>query len=111
MLLVAVGGVIGSLFRYFLNEIIGSDTTGVLIANVVGVAIAGFAAVYFRKFQNGDLKNFLVPGFCGGLTTFSSLILFTDKVGFSYLFETLGLSLLVISFVVPITRQMVEKKQ
>ena len=39
MILVAVGGVVGSLFRYVLNEFFGQDKTGVLIANQIGVEI------------------------------------------------------------------------
>ena len=42
MIWVAAGGVVGSLFRYLLNELFGSDRTGVLIANQIGVAVAGF---------------------------------------------------------------------
>ena len=49
MILVAVGGVVGSLFRYVLNEFFGQDKTGVLIANQIGVAIAAYAVVYFQK--------------------------------------------------------------
>jgi CrcB protein len=104
MIWVAAGGVIGSLFRYLLNEIFGSDKTGVLIANQVGVAIASYAAIYFLKNQNQNLRNFLVPGFCGGLTTFSSVMLLSDEFGYAYILENLFMSLIVVSFVVPMAR-------
>lgn len=104
MLNVAIGGVLGSLFRYILNEFFGSDKTGVLLANQIGVAIAGFAVIYFTKNQNAALKNFVVPGFCGGLTTFSSVMLLSNEYGFAYILENLFLSLLVISFVIPLAR-------
>ena len=97
MIWVAAGGVIGSLFRYILNELFGSDKTGVLIANQFGVAVAGFAAVYFLKNHSANLRHFVLPGFCGGLTTFSSVMLLS-------ILENLFLSFLVISFVIPLAR-------
>jgi CrcB protein len=104
MIWVAIGGVIGSVFRYLLNELFGSDKTGVLIANQIGVAVASFAVFYFLNNKNEDLRNFVIPGFCGGLTTFSSVMLLSNEYGFAYIYENLGLSFLVISFMVPIAR-------
>jgi CrcB protein len=105
MLFVAAGGVVGSLFRYILNELLGSDKTGVLIANQIGVAVAGFAVVYFLKNQNANLRHFILPGFCGGLTTFSSVMLLSNEYGFAYLFENLAISALVIASVIPLARK------
>ena len=104
MVFVAIGGVCGSLFRYLLNELFGSDKTGVLIANQIGVAVAGFALVYFLQNQNINLRHFVLPGFCGGLTTFSSVMLLSNQYGLAYILENLFISFLVISFVIPLAR-------
>jgi CrcB protein len=104
MIWVAAGGVVGSLFRYILNELLGSDKSGVLIANQIGIAVASFAVIYFINNKNENSRNFVIPGFCGGLTTFSSVMLLSNEYGLAYIFENLGLSFLVVSFVLPIAR-------
>lgn len=108
MLMVAIGGVIGSLFRYLLSEIFGSDQYGILAANTIGVAVAGFAVVYCANHPNQYLRHLILPGFCGGLTTFSSAMLLTENVGILYLIETLALSALVIAVAIPIARKIFE---
>ena len=109
MILVAIGGVLGSLFRYLLNELIGSDTTSVLVANLVGVAIAGFAGVYCTHHSDPKLRHFLLPGFCGGLTTFSSAMLLTQEAGLGYIMDSLFLSFVVIAITIPLARKVIEK--
>lgn len=104
MIWVAIGGVFGSLFRFSLGELCGSDKTGVLIVNQIGVAVAAFAVNYFLQHNNDKLKNFVIPGFCGGLTTFSSVMLFSQDYGYAYILQNLFISFLVISFVYPLAR-------
>jgi CrcB protein len=110
MALVAIGGVIGSLFRYLLSELLGSDQYGILAANVIGVVVAGFAVVYCANHANQNLRHFLLPGFCGGLTTFSSAMLLTHSVGLIYLVETVVLSAVVIAVTIPIARKIFENQ-
>ncbi|PKU23120.1 fluoride efflux transporter CrcB [Telmatospirillum siberiense] len=80
-LLVAVGGAIGSVLRYWLSSLIANwfgqtFPWGTLVINITG----SFAIVFFatltapgaRLFVPGEWRQFFMVGICGGYTTFSS---------------------------------------
>lgn len=77
-LAVAIGGALGSLFRWFLgirlNGVFSGLPLGTFAANVIagyviGVAVAGFA----RAPQVApEWRLFIITGLMGGLSTFSS---------------------------------------
>jgi CrcB protein len=77
-LAVGVGAALGAWLRWMLN--IGLNTVlpnlalGTLSANLIGGYLIGVAIEYF--FQQGavplELRLFVITGFLGGLTTFSS---------------------------------------
>ena len=71
LLLVAIGGVAGSLLRWQLIEALPSLALGVFIVNQLGVLAAGFVA--YRMVASDDQKLFWITGFAGGFTTLSSL--------------------------------------
>ncbi len=62
-------------------------------------------------------RHFFLPGFCGGLTTFSAVTLLSlqsnsgtflpDGQGLSYLLETIVLSLLVVAICIPLSRKFI----
>lgn len=81
IILVAVGGAVGSALRYALSWLWpatqnGGLPLGTLAANVLGCLVIGFVGTLLQRwFGGGEWFRLLVcVGFCGGLTTLSSLV-------------------------------------
>lgn len=80
ILLIALGGALGTVCRYGMHEagiaIFGrSMSVGILVSNVVGCLLLGFVATYTVERVDAlheDLAVALTIGFMGGLTTFST---------------------------------------
>lgn len=86
LLLVGLGGGLGSIARYGTSQFTHkylSDLLpyGTLIANIVGSLLIGVLLAYLIENPSQNFKLLLVTGFCGGYTTFST---FTYE-NFSYL--------------------------
>ena len=82
VLLVALGGAVGSVARYLVSRavqgtLLSAFPFGTMTANVLGCLVIGL--VYGLADGDGapvgaDLKLLLTVGFCGGFTTFSTFM-------------------------------------
>lgn len=79
IVLVGIGGAIGSICRYLTSIFISRHYPSVFpfatfTANILGCFIIGILLGLFERHQpvNPDLKFLLITGFCGGYTTFST---------------------------------------
>ncbi len=83
---VAIGGALGSMARYGVSGLVSAMAGGVfpygtLVVNVTGAILIGFLATLSgpesRFFIPAYGRLFLMPGVCGGYTTFSTFSLET----------------------------------
>jgi fluoride exporter len=88
ILLIALGGGIGSVLRYVTAMVVHKHYAGLsspirplvsaplatFITNIIGCLLIGLFAGFIEKnySSNPDLKWFFITGFCGGYTTFSA---------------------------------------
>lgn len=85
-LLIALGGALGSVARFFLSGVVAGQfgatfPWGTIIVNVTGSFLIGFFATLTapdgRLFATGNTRQFFMSGIFGGYTTFSSFSLQT----------------------------------
>jgi len=85
-LLVALGGAIGTVGRYWLSGVVAQTVGetfpwGTLLINVTGSFVIGFFGTLTgpdgRIFASANTRQFVMTGICGGYTTFSSFSLQT----------------------------------
>ena len=88
-LLIALGGALGSVSRAWVSAAsarhLGAHLPwGTIIINVLGSAVIGIVAATAlsssRSIYNTETRIFLMVGFCGGFTTFSSFSLQTFEL-------------------------------
>jgi CrcB protein len=79
ILYIAIGGAIGSILRYLTTVFVSKFWSNqfplaTFIANVIGCFLIGLFIGILTKnnLNDSQLKWFLVTGFCGGYTTFST---------------------------------------
>lgn len=103
ILAVGLGGMLGSILRYFIGLIpVGKMNFPIktFVINVVGAFAIGMVAAYSLKHSSLDPKIvlFLKVGICGGFTTFSSYALeTTDLIKSGHM--TLGLLYVIVSII------------
>ena len=85
---VALGGALGSVLRFWVNDLVMQRTAsafpwGILLINVTGSFLIGIFAAFTdpdgRLLASPGMRQFLMIGICGGYTTFSSFSLETLK--------------------------------
>lgn len=75
---ISVGGSLGALLRWWLgttlNAHLPSVPPGTLAANLIGGYVVGLAVAFFATYPAlaPEWRLFVITGFCGGLTTFST---------------------------------------
>lgn len=101
-LIIFIGGGLGSVARYLANRwIVSQGVTvfpyGTFLVNIIGCLLIGFLVFVTEKANIAavEWRLFLVTGFCGGFTTFSSFAfeniqLLTNHQLFSFILYTLG---------------------
>lgn len=79
VLLIFIGGGIGSVMRYFVSWIVQTRFVSVfplatLISNVLSCVIMGVTLFWFsqKATMSPNIKLFLIVGVCGGFSTFST---------------------------------------
>jgi len=75
---IALGGSLGALLRWWLgltlNAYFPAIPPGTLVANLLGGYVVGVAVAFFASYSAlaPEWRLFVITGFCGGLTTFST---------------------------------------
>lgn len=78
MVAIFVGAGLGALLRWWLggqlNSLFPTIPPGTLSANLIGGYIIGVAIAFFATYSAiaPEWRLFIITGFCGGLTTFST---------------------------------------
>lgn len=78
VLAISLGAALGAVLRWFLggklNALFPDIPPGTLAANLVGGYLIGLAIAYFAQTPGiaPEWRLFIITGFCGGLTTFST---------------------------------------
>ena len=79
ILYIALGGAIGSVFRFLTTVLVSKFWSNhfplaTFLANIIGCFLIGLFIGILEKnhLTDSNLKWFLVTGFCGGYTTFST---------------------------------------
>lgn len=103
LLLVGLGGGIGSILRYVATLLISSKTFpyATLLVNIIGSFLIGLVLAISIKDENftTNWKLFLATGICGGFTTFSAFsienmqLLQNERTGMAFFYITLSIVL------------------
>ncbi len=122
LLLIAIGGALGAISRYGLNslmtqKIVSSIPIGIISVNILGSFLMGicFALATYMWDGSQTLKAFLMIGFLGSFTTFSTFSLESMQLierqayleAFIYIFGSVLLSVGGLFLGLIITKQII----
>ena len=104
ILAVGFGGFLGANLRLYLNGVVNNSVTlfslplGTLAVNLIGSFLIGFLFAYIQSYPFPIyLKTFLITGFLGALTTFSTFayesLLLLEGGEFGYAFLNISLNI------------------
>lgn len=100
---IAAGSVLGAWLRWFFSLKFNNQLThfplGTILVNLIGGFIIGFAISFFANSSlNPNYKLFVITGFCGALTTFSTfsaeVIALLQQQKFSYAVALIAIHLI-----------------
>ncbi|MDV2438365.1 fluoride efflux transporter CrcB [Acinetobacter gerneri] len=100
---IAAGSVLGAWLRWFFSLKFNNQLThfplGTILVNLIGGFIIGFAISFFANSSlSPNYKLFVITGFCGALTTFSTfsaeVIALLQQQKFSYAVALIAIHLI-----------------
>jgi CrcB protein len=86
ILAIGIGASLGALLRWVLglslNSYFPAIPMGTLASNLIGGYIIGVAVAFFAAYSAlaPEWRLFIITGFCGGLTTFSTFSTFSAEI-------------------------------
>ena len=93
---------------------IPSSGPGTLVANLLAILLAMILMVLMERRGITELRYFLLPGFCGGLSTFSAVTfeaVAPGEAGFTYLFINIVASLVVAFLALKYARKFIKVRR
>lgn len=102
---------LGTLSRYALSLLIPANGLGTLAANIIAVALAMVLMVFMERRGITEMRYLLLPGFCGGLSTFSAVTfeaVAPGEAGLAFLFLNLFSSLVVVILALKLSRKYIK---